>query len=218
MSKAFEEDSLSAIASAHGVVWKGDFLQSLSEEESTAGYVKFNIPSPESPYDLNGEGVWGWLDPESIKLYEDDTYEGRLEAILANSPLNYGGLLGPGMAVTILCHGDSRPTLDPEWVREHFPEAFEPAPEETGEDEEDADEWRLGKDLSTYSSLLDGITFDDLILDLHCNLKRDQITLEAVRRELKKNILEGRLEDMWFLVEKNMDKIIKYSRDYYRDE
>ena len=78
--------------------------------------------------------------------------------------------------------------------------------------------WMLGEDLSTYDELLGGLTFDDLILTVHCNVRKDQITPEAVRRELKKNILEGRLEDMWFLVEKNMDKIIEYSRDFYRDE
>lgn len=78
--------------------------------------------------------------------------------------------------------------------------------------------WRLGDDLSTYDSLLDGLTFDDLILTLHCNLPKKGITPQAVRDTLRKEILEGRLEDMWFLVEKNMDKIVEYSRDFYRDE
>ena len=78
--------------------------------------------------------------------------------------------------------------------------------------------WRLGADLSTYSELLGGLTFDDLILAVHCDLKKEKITPDAVRRILRKEILEGRLEDMWFLVEKNMDKIIEYSRDFYRDE
>ena len=78
--------------------------------------------------------------------------------------------------------------------------------------------WRLGDDLRTDDSLLDRLTFDDLILTLHCNLPKQKITPEVVRRTLRKDILEARLEDMWFLIEKNMDKIIEYSRDYYRDE
>ena len=30
-------------------------------------------------------------------------------------------------------------------------------------------EWKLGEDLVTSDSLLDGLTFDDLILAVHCN-------------------------------------------------
>lgn len=78
-------------------------------------------------------------------------------------------------------------------------------------------DWRLGKDLMTYDSLLDGLTFDDLILQIHCNLRKDEMKPENVERELRET-LEGRLEDMWFLLGKNMDKIIEYARDYYRDE
>lgn len=76
--------------------------------------------------------------------------------------------------------------------------------------------WRLGEDLFTYDSLLDGLTFDDLILQIHCNLKKSEMTPEAVKKELL-DVVNGRLEDMWFLMNWNMDKIIEYSRNYYRD-
>ena len=66
-------------------------------------------------------------------------------------------------------------------------------------------EWKLGVDLSTQDSLLDGLTFDDLILAVHCNCRK--VTPEAVRKELKA-IKESRLQDMDFLLEKNMDAII----------
>lgn len=66
-------------------------------------------------------------------------------------------------------------------------------------------EWKLGVDLSTYDSLLDGLTFDDLILAVHCNCRK--VTPEAVRKELKA-MKESRLQDMDFLLEKNMDAII----------
>lgn len=77
-------------------------------------------------------------------------------------------------------------------------------------------QWKLGEDLSTRDSLLDGVTFDELILQIHCNIPKDKITPECVRDQLHE-LLEGRMDDMWFLVWKNMDKIIEYSRDYYRD-
>ncbi len=77
--------------------------------------------------------------------------------------------------------------------------------------------WRLGEDLFTSDSLLDGLTFDDIILMVHCNVPPGAMTPERVRKELRE-CLNGRLEDMWFLLEKNMDKVIEYARDFYRDE
>ena len=66
-------------------------------------------------------------------------------------------------------------------------------------------QWKLGEDLATGDSLLDGLTFDDLILAVHCNCR--VITPEAVRSELKE-ILESREQDMMCLLEKNMDAIM----------
>ena len=77
--------------------------------------------------------------------------------------------------------------------------------------------WTLGEDLLTSDNLLDGITFDELILTLHCNQRRDLITPEVVVRTLLET-LECRREDMMFLLWNNMDKIIEYAKDYYRDE
>ena len=78
--------------------------------------------------------------------------------------------------------------------------------------------WRLGDDLRTYDSLLDGLTFDDLILAVHCGVKKDEITEEKVWNVLYRELLNSRMADMSFLLRKNMDKIIECSRDYYRDE
>lgn len=64
--------------------------------------------------------------------------------------------------------------------------------------------WRLGDDLIPSDNILDGLTFDDLILSArHTSV----VTPKAVRENLK-DMLESRLEDMWFLVENNMDIII----------
>ena len=41
--------------------------------------------------------------------------------------------------------------------------------------------WKLGDDVSAEDNILDGFTFKDLILAVHCNC--ESITPEAVRRE-----------------------------------
>ena len=66
-------------------------------------------------------------------------------------------------------------------------------------------EWRLGVDISRYDNLLDGVTFDDLILAVHCNCRR--ICPSAVRAELR-SILEQRKEDMQYLLECNLEQIM----------
>ena len=58
-------------------------------------------------------------------------------------------------------------------------------------------EWTLSKDLVTSDSLLDGLTFDDLILAVHAELNR---------------IMATRRQDMMFLLEKNMDTIMAEAR------
>jgi len=64
--------------------------------------------------------------------------------------------------------------------------------------------WELGEDLITSDSLLGGLTFDDLILAVH---NTRTVSPETVRKNLEE-MVEGRLEDMWFLVNKNMNHII----------
>lgn len=72
-------------------------------------------------------------------------------------------------------------------------------------------QWKLGEDLLPSDNLLDGITFGDLILQIHCNLPANKRTPEAVRKELDET-LSGRLEDMWYLLGRNMNKIIEFAR------
>ncbi|WP_281513130.1 hypothetical protein [Bacteroides acidifaciens] len=66
--------------------------------------------------------------------------------------------------------------------------------------------WKLGIDLGTYDNLLDGFTFDDLILAVRCNNK--VVDAAAVMKEAQR-ILDQRLEDMHFLIENNMMEIIE---------
>lgn len=97
-----------------------DFYDGLTVQEQEVGWIKFNIPDPENPYDLNGEGVWGWLTPEDKEKWADDSFTGKLKAILLNDPIRYAGQLLCGHQVIIQCHGSERPTLDPEWVAENL--------------------------------------------------------------------------------------------------
>ena len=67
-------------------------------------------------------------------------------------------------------------------------------------------QWKLGEDVSEHDNLLDGITFNQLIVSLHSG--SEKVTPAEVRKVVK-DMLEIQLEDMWFLVDKNMDEIIK---------
>ena len=66
-------------------------------------------------------------------------------------------------------------------------------------------DWKLGKDLYPEDNLLDGITFDDLILAVHQCRTINQATVHSELNE----ILAQRRQEMMFLLEKNMDVIIQ---------
>lgn len=126
------DDALSKkkISEKLGITWEGDFLDSLSEYEQNAGFIKFNIPSPDTPESLNGEGFWGWVSPEDKEKYDDDSFYGKLAVILCNDPIHYYGQLLAGQKVIVRCNGASRPILDPEWAQKHL--RGEEAEEEEG--------------------------------------------------------------------------------------
>jgi hypothetical protein len=74
----------------------------------------------------------------------------------------------------------------------------------------DAGRWKLGKDMLTSDTILDPVTFDDLILALKCNC--ECITPSAVIVQAMA-IISQRLEDWEYLVENNMDEIIALALD-----
>lgn len=102
------------------LTYKGDFIEKMSEKEFNAGCIKFNIPDKNNIHSSNGEGVWGWVTPEDKEKYNDNTFVGTIKAILCDHPLNYSGILSWGMEVEILCRGDMRATLNPDWVRKNI--------------------------------------------------------------------------------------------------
>jgi hypothetical protein len=70
-------------------------------------------------------------------------------------------------------------------------------------------DWKLGKDMIPSDTILDPVTFDDLILALKCNCER--ITPDAVIIQATE-IINQRLEDWKYLLENNMEEIIALAR------
>ena len=75
-------------------------------------------------------------------------------------------------------------------------------------------EWKLGVDLSVQDNLLDGFTFDDLILAVQCNCRK--ITPASVYAEVAE-IMAQRKQDMVFLVNNNMNEIIAAAKSGRND-
>ena len=70
--------------------------------------------------------------------------------------------------------------------------------------------WKLGEDLRTDDNLLDPITFDDLILAVHCNCRH--INEETVKRELSE-FLKMRFDDMLELLKINIGEIVRLAKE-----
>lgn len=64
--------------------------------------------------------------------------------------------------------------------------------------------WKLNDDLVTQDNAFDPITFDDIILAVHCNCR---VVNHATIIETADEILKQRLEDFKYLVENNVKEI-----------
>jgi hypothetical protein len=102
------------------IVNRKDFIETMDKNDFNDGLVKFNIPNESNIHSTNGEGVWGWATREDKAKYKDDSFHGNITAILLNEPLNYSDRLHWADEVVLKCHGDWRPTLDPQWVMENL--------------------------------------------------------------------------------------------------
>lgn len=71
-------------------------------------------------------------------------------------------------------------------------------------------DWKLGKDMIPSDTILDPVTFDDLILALKCNC--EYITPDAVIIQATA-IINQRLEDFKYLIENNIGEIIALAKD-----
>lgn len=66
-------------------------------------------------------------------------------------------------------------------------------------------QWKLGEDMHKSDTILDPITFEQIITALHCNEK--VLNAKAIRK-VAKEILDSRLEDFYFLLLNNENEII----------
>lgn len=70
--------------------------------------------------------------------------------------------------------------------------------------------WKLGQDLIPSDNILDGFTFDDIILAVRCNCRTvDRAAVLKTARE----ILEMRMEDYNYLLRNNLDQIVQIVKD-----
>lgn len=72
--------------------------------------------------------------------------------------------------------------------------------------------WKLGRDLITSDTILDSVTFDNLIHRLKFSYRKEHINEYLVRREMQ-DILDRQFKDMEFLLENNMKEIIALATD-----
>lgn len=77
---------------------------------------KVNLQEMDNLGSLNGEGCWAWVPEEDREEYDSDNGNKVIKVILANSPLEYMGILFWGSELEVQCNGANRPTLSSEWV------------------------------------------------------------------------------------------------------
>ena len=66
-------------------------------------------------------------------------------------------------------------------------------------------QWKLGEDMYETDNILDGITFDDVILALHSG---ERIIDEKAVRRVVKEILEIQMQDFEYILNNNIKEII----------
>lgn len=87
---------------------KGDYIESLSEENLNKGLVKLYIPDPDSV--VSGESIWGYLEPNKYSATDED-----VKIILLNDSFCYLGLLHWGDEILCKRKRDSY-ILDVDWI------------------------------------------------------------------------------------------------------
>jgi len=70
-------------------------------------------------------------------------------------------------------------------------------------------EWKLGTDIDEYDDLLGGFTFESVITALYCG---ERVINEAAVNRVVKDILTSQMQDLDFLLKKNIDEIIKRAK------
>ena len=66
-------------------------------------------------------------------------------------------------------------------------------------------QWKLGEDMHPNDNIFDPITFDDIILALHCNEK--VLNRRAIQNVIN-DIMDSRMQDFDYLINNNINEII----------
>ena len=72
-------------------------------------------------------------------------------------------------------------------------------------------EWKLGEDLAVQDNILDGITFEELITTIHCNIRKDEIGPYSICEQLGE-IIKLRITDAFELLKINAEDIIRLAK------
>ena len=72
-------------------------------------------------------------------------------------------------------------------------------------------EWKLGEDLVVQDNILDGITFEELITTIHCNIRKDEIGPYSICEQLGE-IIKLRITDAFELLKINPEDIIRLAK------
>ena len=60
------------------------------------------------------------------------------------------------------------------------------------------------------SNLIDGLTFDTLLLEIHCNIK--EINEDTVKQQFMED-LNNRVQEAWDVFEVNLNNIVKQAKE-----
>jgi len=71
-------------------------------------------------------------------------------------------------------------------------------------------QWKLGEDMHETDNILDGITFDDVILALHSG---ERVIDEKAVKRVVQDIMESQMQDFEYILNNNMNEIIKRAKD-----
>ena len=63
-----EQEEIKKLCKERGIMYKGDFIESLTEEEFKNGTAKFNLTAPDG---RDVEGIWCYLTPEDREKYDE---------------------------------------------------------------------------------------------------------------------------------------------------
>ena len=70
--------------------------------------------------------------------------------------------------------------------------------------------WKLGEDLHEDDAIFEQITFNDIILSLHCN---ERVIDRKTALKVFKEIMEIRMQDFEYLFNNNIDEIIAKAKE-----